>query len=151
MTTPSEFPEQRYDEPVRYYEGNGIVVYWEPRLCIHTENCISRLSGVFRPNERPWIDATAAGADVVAETVRTCPSGALGYQRTDGGPQESGPEEIDVTPLPDGPLYLHGNFDLIDAEGKRLRHGHRVALCRCGGSENKPFCDNSHRRIDFRA
>lgn len=151
MTTPSEFPEQRYEEPVRFYTGNGIIVHWEPKLCIHMANCVRALPGVFKPNDRPWIDATAADADALAETIRTCPSGALAYERTDGGPQEEPPEQMEVVPRSNGPYFLRGDFELIDAEDGKLRHGYRVALCRCGASENKPYCDNSHRRVDFRA
>lgn len=48
-----------------------------------------------------------------------------------------------------GPLYLRGEIELTDARGETTAIGPRAALCRCGASENKPFCDLSHRTIGF--
>lgn len=51
-----------------------------------------------------------------------------------------------------GPLLLEGDFKLIDADGAELPlPGVRVALCRCGASARKPFCDGSHNRVGFGA
>lgn len=57
-----------------------------------------------------------------------------------------------ITPCPDGPLVLRGDFELRDIDGEPLpaRVG-TVALCRCGYSGTKPFCDGSHKRARFRA
>jgi CDGSH-type Zn-finger protein len=52
-----------------------------------------------------------------------------------------------------GPLVISGEFELKDAAGRTFGLGGRttISLCRCGGSENKPFCDGSHRRIGFQS
>jgi len=51
---------------------------------------------------------------------------------------------------PDGPLAVSGSFELTGADGKEVVHAELVAkLCRCGGSQNKPFCDGTHRRNGF--
>jgi uncharacterized Fe-S cluster protein YjdI/CDGSH-type Zn-finger protein len=134
--------------PARVYEGEGIEVYWEPRLCIHTRNCVRNLGVVFDPERRPWVDPDAADADSVAAAVMTCPTGALHFRRTDGGPQEEG-GELTVTPTRKGPLFLRGKVRIQDADGRVIREDTRVALCRCGASANKPFCDGSHNRIGF--
>ena len=91
---------ERQRGPARVYAGKGIEVHWEPRLCIHTRNCVRNLGTVFDPERRPWIDADAADADSVAAAVRTCPTGALHYVRTDGGEQEQPEAETSVTPVP---------------------------------------------------
>jgi uncharacterized Fe-S cluster protein YjdI len=135
--------------PARVYAGRGIEVHWEPRLCIHTRNCVRNLGVVFDPERRPWIDADAADADAVAAAVTTCPTGALHFVRTDGGPQEDAAEELTVTPMRNGPLFLRGRVRIEDADGRVIREDTRVALCRCGASGNKPFCDGSHNRIGF--
>jgi CDGSH-type Zn-finger protein len=50
----------------------------------------------------------------------------------------------------DGPIYVRGPMPLFDAGGNRLEDaGHRYALCRCGGSGNKPFCDGTHHTMGF--
>jgi uncharacterized Fe-S cluster protein YjdI/CDGSH-type Zn-finger protein len=134
--------------PARVYAGEGIEVHWEPRLCIHSRNCVRNLGAVFDPERRPWIDPDAADPDAVAAAVITCPTGALHFRRTDGGPQEEA-DELTVTPTPKGPLFLRGHVRIQGADGDVIREDTRVALCRCGASANKPFCDGSHRRIGF--
>jgi len=57
-----------------------------------------------------------------------------------------------ITPYPDGPLILRGRFVITGPDGQPVQAGRRtVALCRCGKSANKPFCDGSHARTGFRA
>jgi hypothetical protein len=106
---------------------------------------------VFDVNRRPWILPENADADAIAQIVAQCPSGALHFRRLDGGAQEAPDAEPTLLTLPDGPLLVRGDIDVVDSEGNVFRHDTRLALCRCGASENKPFCDNSHRRIGFRA
>lgn len=49
-----------------------------------------------------------------------------------------------------GPLMVEGDFKLLDSDGTELPlYAPRIALCRCGASANKPFCDGSHNRIGF--
>lgn len=50
---------------------------------------------------------------------------------------------------PNGPLLCTGNIEVYDAQGTLLRATEDVALCRCGHSKNKPFCDGSHREAEF--
>ena len=122
---------------------------WEPRLCIHVRNCVHRLPQVFVPEARPWVVVDAADADAVAAVIESCPTGALHYRRLDGGREEQQPAETTVEPRPDGPLFVRGAVRIVDPDGHLIREDTRVALCRCGASENKPFCDGSHLRIGF--
>ncbi|PDP87817.1 hypothetical protein CQJ94_09830 [Glycomyces fuscus] len=60
--------------------------------------------------------------------------------------------EVSVTTCPDGPLLLRGPFTLLDGDGEAIPKGRRtVALCRCGGSAIRPFCDGTHKEIGFTA
>ena len=58
-----------------------------------------------------------------------------------------------ITVRNNGPLRLEGDFTLCDADGGTFDLAGRTAisLCRCGHSENKPFCDGSHNRVGFRS
>jgi CDGSH-type Zn-finger protein len=112
-------------------------------------NCVRRLPQVFNPEVRPWVVVDAADADTVAATIESCPTGALHYRRLDGGLQEQPPAETTVEPRPNGPLFVRGSVRIVDPDGHLIREDTRVALCRCGASENKPFCDGSHLRIGF--
>jgi uncharacterized Fe-S cluster protein YjdI len=144
----SATPEQERG-PSRKYTGERIEVEWEPRLCIHVRNCVRALPQVFDAEARPWITVDAADADAVAATVMACPTGALHFSRLDGGPQEEAPAEVTIEPRPNGPLFVRGRVRIVGADGEVVREDTRVALCRCGGSANKPFCDGSHRRNGF--
>src|SRR5262245_4267420 len=141
---------ERERGPTRTYAGEAIEVHWEPRLCIHMRNCVRSLPNVFRPEERPWVVADAADADAVAAAVEACPTGALHYRRLDGGPDEQAAAGTTVEPRPDGPLFVRGRLRIVAADEELVREDTRAALCRCGASENKPFCDGSHRRIGFK-
>ena len=141
-------PEQERG-PSRTYSGDAIEVLWEPRFCIHVRNCVGRLPQVFVPEARPWVVVDAADADAVAAAIESRPTGALHYRRLDGGLQEQPPAETTVEPRPNGPLFVRGPVRIVDPDGRVIREDTRVALCRCGASENKPFCDGSHRRIGF--
>jgi CDGSH-type Zn-finger protein len=57
-----------------------------------------------------------------------------------------------VTPYPDGPLLVRGDVDIVGPDGTVLPPRRRtIALCRCGMSALKPFCDGSHKSAGFRA
>lgn len=135
--------------PRRVYRNDAIEVHWEPKFCIHVRNCVRGLGRVFDPSARPWIDVDAADPDAIAQTILTCPTGALHFRRVDGGEQEVAADETTVEPRPNGPLFLRGRLKIVDADGRLIREDTRLALCRCGASGNKPFCDGSHRRIGF--
>jgi len=51
--------------------------------------------------------------------------------------------------LENGPLYFHGEIEVQDPEGNTILTKNKVAMCRCGGSSNKPVCDGTHRKIGF--
>jgi CDGSH-type Zn-finger protein len=91
-----------------------------------------------------------ASAETVAVAVEGCPTGALRYERLDGGPQEQVPEHTTIVPFPNGPLMVRGELEVLDRHGDLFVAAPRVALCRCGESKNQPFCDLSHRDSSFR-
>jgi len=61
--------------------------------------------------------------------------------------------DVSITVTENGPLSIKGPFHLVDADGNQydIADRRRVALCRCGGSSTKPFCDGTHSRIAFQA
>jgi CDGSH-type Zn-finger protein len=107
------------------------------------------LPRVFDPGRRVWVDATQAQASEIANIVQRCPTGALHFRRTDGGVEETTPRSNEVRITPDGPLYFRGDLEIHTSTA--VLKETRAALCRCGASRNKPFCDNSHADIAFRA
>lgn len=130
----------------RNYTGTELDVSYDIARCIHAAECLRGLPAVFDRFRRPWVLPDAGDAEQVAEVVRRCPSGALQYA---GSEPERPDQPNTVILVPDGPLYLRGQLVLVDAEGQELHRDTRMSLCRCGASENKPFCDNSHIRTGF--
>ena len=60
---------------------------------------------------------------------------------------------VKITPLKNGPLRVEGDFAIYDPEGNEFGLAGRtvISLCRCGHSENKPFCDGRHNRAGFQS
>lgn len=134
----------------RTYEDASIRVFWDSSLCIHTAFCINAGGGVFDPRRRPWIRLDLADVDEIARAVESCPTGALRYERLDGGDQEQLRSPTTIVPWPNGPLFVHGEIEVNDRHGETFLVGPRAALCRCGASSNQPFCDLSHKQSGFR-
>jgi uncharacterized Fe-S cluster protein YjdI/CDGSH-type Zn-finger protein len=149
---PEGFREQpRYTATAeRVYGNDSIEVTWEPAFCIHAAQCVRGLPAVFDNQRRPWVIVDNGSPDEIGEVIQRCPTGALHFRRRDGGPQEPVPEQAIVQQRPDGPLYVRGNIAIFSEDQALLREDTRVALCRCGASANKPFCDGSHRKVGFR-
>jgi CDGSH-type Zn-finger protein/uncharacterized Fe-S cluster protein YjdI len=136
-------------DKVRHYADEEIDITYDSRRCIHVAECIRGLPAVFNTSRRPWILPTGAGADAIAAVVAKCPTGALHFTRRDGGVAEPTPEDNTIVPMPAGPLSVRGRVQLRSADGSVIVEDTRLALCRCGRSHNKPFCDNSHRGVGF--
>lgn len=203
--------------------GQHVVIHFDHGRCIHARNCVLGLPQVFVPNvEGEWIHPDAAPSEEIAAIARSCPSGAITYERLDGAPAERPPVvnlvrirergplafhgelqvggqpttlratlcrcgasrnkpycdgshtdagfdasgepltrtseplaardgALKVTPLPDGPLLVEGNLEVVSGTGRTVDRVAKVALCRCGQSANKPFCDGSHVKAGFSA
>jgi CDGSH-type Zn-finger protein/uncharacterized Fe-S cluster protein YjdI len=130
---------------IRKYSSPEIEVNYDIRRCIHAEECIRNLNAVFDRSKVPWIQPGEADADRVAQVIQLCPSGALQT------PRSFKPSANTVIPALNGPLYVSGDLEIVDGEGNVVHHDTRIALCRCGASRNKPFCDNRHLEIEFQA
>lgn len=66
-------------ETKKEYTNGEITIVWQPKLCIHSAECVKGLPEVFRPKEKPWIDISKASTDKLKNQVTQCPSGALSY------------------------------------------------------------------------
>lgn len=59
--------------------------------------------------------------------------------------------DVSITPSDNGPYLVKGPIKLVDADGNAFEVKETVALCRCGASDSKPFCDGSHSKIGFQS
>lgn len=125
------------------YTSDTIDVTFDTPRCLHAEACVRGLPVVFDKQQRPWIQPGQAPADAIAAVITRCPSGALQFTRKDGGAVEAIPDANKLTVSANGPIYGRANAT-VKAQAET-----RFALCRCGASANKPFCDNSHLSTGF--
>lgn len=136
----------------RDYPGKEITVHDNRKICSHAAECVNNLSSVFKLGSRPWINPDASKMNDIIDVVRRCPSGALSYSID--GVEYRDPEEQrnpTVTVLKNGPYHITGGIELI---GENIQFGEGASkehytLCRCGASENKPFCDGAHKSSKF--
>ena len=136
----------------RDYPGKEITVHDNRKICSHAAECVNNLSSVFKLGSRPWINPDASKMNDIVDVVRRCPSGALSYSID--GVEYRDPEEQrnpTVTVLKNGPYHITGGIELI---GENIQFGEGASkehytLCRCGASENKPFCDGAHKSSNF--
>ncbi|MCU0440951.1 MAG: (4Fe-4S)-binding protein [Bacteroidia bacterium] len=133
------------------YTNDEVTIVWKNAQCIHSTLCWKGLNEVFNPTERPWIKPEGAPTQAIIEQVKKCPSGALSYYLNTEMDQES--IQVDAETIievaPNGPLLVYGNVKVKDANGNETAKNKVTAFCRCGQSSNKPYCDGTHRKINF--
>jgi CDGSH-type Zn-finger protein len=141
------------------YHGQQVTVFDNRGICQHSGFCTDRLPTAFRTGAEPFVAPSGGRLDEIIRAVRDCPSGALSYAL--GGREarrhvdwdHTRPPAIEITA--DGPYRVTGGLALTGpagepvprAEGSSAEH---YALCRCGHSQNKPFCSGMHWYVRFR-
>lgn len=136
------------DDQVTQFQGGEIDVQWDGRLCIHMAECGMAKGDLFLGGRDPWCMPDKSSRMEVREIVERCPSGALTY--VDKGDMPEAPaNENTVVVAYQGPLFVKGDVMLEGAPHDMPGVRFRAALCRCGQSANKPFCDNSHLKAGF--
>ncbi len=130
------------------YDGKAVSVLDNRGICSHAGYCTSGLPSVWRGDREPWIDPDGAPAEEIKRTIRKCPSGALSYLE-EGQAKTAFHKDAEVQISRDGPYYVRGGIALEGAEQGAGASKEHYALCRCGQSRNKPFCDGSHWYAGF--
>jgi len=136
------------ERKVHSYAGSEIDVQWDGRLCIHIAECGKAEGDLFVAGREPWCVPDATTKAEVRAIVERCRSGALSYRDKDGT-AEAPPAENTATVAYNGPLFVSGDLHIEGAPADMPGVRYRAALCRCGQSANKPFCDNSHTAAGF--
>jgi uncharacterized Fe-S cluster protein YjdI len=133
------------------YSNGEVTIVWKPAECIHSAICFHGLNEVFDPQKRPWITPEKSSTEKIIAQVKKCPSGALSYYlNRDAENNEIKVEaETIVETTPNGPLMVYGNVSVKDSTGTITKKNNVTAFCRCGASANKPYCDGSHKKIEF--
>jgi CDGSH-type Zn-finger protein/truncated hemoglobin YjbI len=150
---PNRVPDRR-----DRYVGQQVTVLDNRGICQHSGYCTDRLPSVFHLGEEPFITPSGGRMDEIIRAVRDCPSGALSYaidgEEARGQVDYAGKREPAVMVWKDGPYRITGGIPLVDGSGEdepRNQGASRehYALCRCGHSQNKPFCSGMHWYVGF--
>jgi uncharacterized Fe-S cluster protein YjdI len=154
------------EENNREYTNGEITVYWRPKECIHATTCFRELRAVFDPGKRPWVNMKGASTEEIIRIVDLCPTNALTYKwNKDLNKQSEQPKAeqaeiaskveaatgsvVEIRVMPDGPLVVKGEFITIGTNGKEMKKMKISSFCRCGQSQNMPYCDGTHRKVGF--
>jgi CDGSH-type Zn-finger protein/truncated hemoglobin YjbI len=151
---PRRVPDQRDT-----YPGEQVTIFDNRGICQHSGLCTDRLATAFRTKAEPFVAPSGARMDELVRAVRDCPSGALSLA-FDGVEARDlvdwhGTREQAVEITQDGPYRVTGGLPLTDASGADVPRAagssrEHYALCRCGHSQNKPFCSGMHWYAGFR-
>jgi CDGSH-type Zn-finger protein/uncharacterized Fe-S cluster protein YjdI len=147
--TPQESPPDSGPRrmPVDAVPGAALTILYDNERCIHARHCVLEQPAAFKANvPGKWIDADAATTEGLVTLAHMCPSGAIQYSRNDGGQEEQSPPVNLIQLRENGPLGFRAELFINDDAA-----GYRATLCRCGASQHKPFCDNSHATASFQA
>jgi CDGSH-type Zn-finger protein len=140
------------------YPGVAVTILDNRGLCQHSGFCTDRLATVFRTSQEPFVAPSGGRMDEIIGAVRECPSGALSLM-IDGREardlvDRGGSREPAIEVSKDGPYRVTGGIRLTGAGGRPVPRNEgasteHCALCRCGHSQNKPFCSGMHWYIGF--
>ena len=140
------------------YSNGEITIVWNADLCTHAAYCFTELPEVFDMGARPCIKPMAASTKEIIDQVNRCPTDALTFFYNDevkdsNKIQEMKDQEINdaarIEIIENGPAVLKGKFVLVDKNGvKKLVNG-SYSICRCGQTNNGPFCDGTHYANKF--
>lgn len=131
--------------------GKEATIHFDAQRCIHSRSCVLSHPDVFVPNVvGAWIHPDAQPVEELVRIAQNCPSGAITVVRhsagvTDSADSNGHPIVNTVRVRENGPLAVEAEL-LI---GSQPQTNPRAALCRCGQSQNKPFCDGSHVAAGF--
>ena len=152
--SPDRVPDRR-----ETHVGLQVTVYDNRGICQHSGLCSDRVATAFRTDQEPFVAPSAGRMDEIIRAVRDCPSGALSYAIDGVEAREQvdwhGCREPTIEVTKDGPYRITGGLPLHDHDGDNVARAEgssreHYALCRCGQSQNKPFCSGMHWYVEFR-
>jgi uncharacterized Fe-S cluster protein YjdI len=133
---------------IKEYYNEDLTILWEPKKCIHAAICVHTLPKVYDPDGKPWIQPKNASIQELKDQIDKCPSGALTYNlKNEDNKDKIMETKIDI--MENGPLLVQGILHIKNANGEVEIKNKTTAFCRCGASNNKPYCDGVHKKIGF--
>jgi CDGSH-type Zn-finger protein/truncated hemoglobin YjbI len=151
---PNRVPDRRDT-----YPGQQLTIFDNRGICQHSGLCGNRLAAVFGTDRGPFVAPNGGPMGEIVRAIRACPSGALSLAFDQIEARDlvdwHGTREQAIEITQDGPYRVTGGVPLVDAAGADVPRAEgssreHYALCRCGHSQNKPFCSGMHWYVKFR-
>jgi CDGSH-type Zn-finger protein len=138
--------DESYLDKPKVFDGSGITLLDIEEICASARFChrAGGIWGIIKDSNNQQIKQT------IVEEACDCPSGRLIVHDKKTGKAVEPNLEKSIVAIEDpsvgvsGPLWVRGCIPVESADGKTYQTRNRVTLCRCGKSQNKPFCDSSH-------
>lgn len=129
--------------------GKEATIHFDGQKCIHARNCVLAHPDVFVPNvQGAWIHPDAQPVGELLRIAQNCPSGAIRVSRNDATEDSNAAPIVNTLRIREnGPLAIEAE---LQVKGN-AQPSPRATLCRCGQSQNKPFCDGAHNAAAFTA
>lgn len=125
------------------FTAPGITVHFNRSICSGAAACVHTLPAVFKSTSGDWIHPAEAPVEDVIAAVGKCPSGALTYT-VDGRTEVKQEDEVSIRIVKNGPYEFKGPVEIQAPKWSHNASKTNFALCRCGKSDNAPFCDYNH-------
>ena len=134
-------------ELLQHYEGQHIDITFNRSICSGAAQCVEKFPHIYSSEgSTNWIFPNKGTKEEIIQSIKNCPSGALSYEINGNTPKESY-DKPQLHIVKKGPLHIQGNVTLENIDFSVHANKEKYSLCRCGASQNKPFCDYSHASL----
>ena len=135
------------EEIIQKYEGKEITIIFNRSICAGAGECVRNFPKIYKNASENWIFPDEGSIEEVKKSIEKCPSGALSYEFQNGNSKENY-EVNKITIIKNGPMNILGKVTLHVDKWSTNANPQKYSLCRCGASQNKPFCDYTHASLN---
>ena len=134
-------------EIIQKYKGKQITIIFNRSICAGAGLCVRNFPKIYKNASENWIFPDEESIEEVKKSIKTCPSGALSYELQNDNSREDY-EGHKITIIKNGPMNILGKVTLYVDKWSTNANLEKYSLCRCGASQNKPFCDYMHASLN---
>lgn len=136
------------NDTLQHYEGKDISITFNRSICSGAAQCVEKYSHIYSSEgSTDWIFPDKGNSEEIKQSIINCPSGALSFQINQKQSSGETYEKSRIDIVKKGPLHIKGDITLEGISFSTNANKQKYSLCRCGASQNKPFCDYSHASL----
>ncbi|NOX16239.1 MAG: hypothetical protein GXP61_09525 [Epsilonproteobacteria bacterium] len=134
------------DEIIQRYNGKEINIIFNRSICSGAGNCVRNFPKIYKNASENWIFPDNDSIAQVKNSIKSCPSGALSYELNSDVTCETY-KDVKLEIIKNGPINVKGNVETQIDKWSTNANKQKFSICRCGASQNKPFCDYTHASL----